>query len=515
MSLRENGCSEKDILDPESQHTAAGKGRNLSPQKIKLDLRPGQSHTFQVEVKLPRKPRPLGVYVLTSFSMNNKGRGSRAKVLANKFIEGIAKSNKDQQVHLIGYGLFGNTVVTDKRQKECEESGVEVCEPELYATHSTADPHNPFSPYFPWRSQGGLQALMQVALCKDVIHWGDHQRVIVYASDGRYDLAPETETRNLDTLNSSICLMNNSYIRTTMRPPSVSELRDVLVENNIQVIFVTEDDLLLEYYGLNAKLAKSSVAWVDTSDPDSAPIEKAFENLSTSLVLTHLPVPGLSVTYDPLCDSFHRRNHSGICYVRGRQIMKSQTFNVTVLADSCELPASFEIKNLGSEESLTVELTARCKCECGDQPDPEFCSYAGHPVCGQCRCNEGHFGSRCECSINDDVTPCTERQGAPVCSGRGTCVCSQCECHRGVYGRFCECDDSSCPTFGGQLCGGNGMCVCGRCACTKDYVGNACDCSTKVDGCQSPNGMLCSGRGICECNQCVCGSAFKGALCDE
>lgn len=65
-------------------------------------LMSGQSHTFQVEVKLPRKPRPVGVYVLTSFSMNNKGRGRRAKVLADKFIEGIAKSIKDQQVHLIG-----------------------------------------------------------------------------------------------------------------------------------------------------------------------------------------------------------------------------------------------------------------------------------------------------------------------------------------------------------------------------------------------------------------------------
>lgn len=32
------------------------------------------------------------------------------------------------------------------------------------------------------------------------------------------------------------------------RPPSVSQLQNVLVENNIQVIFVTEDDLLVEYY---------------------------------------------------------------------------------------------------------------------------------------------------------------------------------------------------------------------------------------------------------------------------
>lgn len=62
-----------------------------------------------------------------------------------------------------------------------------------------------------------------------------------------------------------------------------------------------------------------------------------------------------------------------------------QTFNVTVSSESCELPASFEIKNVGSQENLTVELTALCQCECEDPPDPEFCSYAGNPVCGKCR----------------------------------------------------------------------------------------------------------------------------------
>ena len=41
MSLRESGCSEKDIVDPESQHTVAEEGESLSPQRIKLDLRPG------------------------------------------------------------------------------------------------------------------------------------------------------------------------------------------------------------------------------------------------------------------------------------------------------------------------------------------------------------------------------------------------------------------------------------------------------------------------------------------
>lgn len=41
MHLRANGCAEKDIVDPESQHTVAEEGRRMNPQRIKLDLRPG------------------------------------------------------------------------------------------------------------------------------------------------------------------------------------------------------------------------------------------------------------------------------------------------------------------------------------------------------------------------------------------------------------------------------------------------------------------------------------------
>ncbi|XP_062404203.1 integrin beta-2-like [Sardina pilchardus] len=521
MSLRGLGCSEKDIVDPESQHTVAEKGEKLNPQRIKLDLRPGKAHTFQVQAKHQRKQKPVDVYVLTSLSADNKGKRNRAKVLAEKAIQGIWESNEELQIQTLGYGLFGNTFVTDEQQKECEDKG-QVCEPQLYVTHSSTAPHNPYSPYHPWRGEGGLHALMQVVLCRDVIHWGQNDRIVVYASDANYELAPETETGTTEAINSSVCQMNDSLIRTTVRPPSMSELRKVLLENNIQVIFSVQDSYFKHYVELASKLPKAKVHWVDFLDPSSSVFGQHFQELKTSLVLAHLSVSGLNVTYTPLCRSFHIGNLQGKCDLRSQEIRKSQTFNVTVSTESCVLPASFMIKSFGSKDSLMVELAARCNCECGDQPDPEFCSHAGNPVCGKCRCDEGHFGASCECSVNDDDGPCRERQGAPVCSGRGVCVCGQCECHRElmsgnsrITGRYCECDDFSCAHSNGKMCGGNGKCACGRCVCDEDHTGTACQCSTKVDRCQSPDGSLCSNRGMCQCNQCVCESVYRGALCNE
>ncbi|KAL2081537.1 hypothetical protein ACEWY4_023390 [Coilia grayii] len=513
MSLQTHGCAEKDIVDPESQHTDTEEGESLSPRRVQLELRPGRAHTFQVHVKPQRKQKAVDVYFLTSLSANNRGKGHRAKLLAEKALTGIAKSNPELEVHTLGYGLFGHTNVTDKEQKQCEEAG-EVCEPELYVTHSSAAPLDLSHWHRPWRTEGGLQALMQVALCKDVVNWGQNDRIVIYATDGTYQVAPEAES-----VNSSMCQMNNSRIQTKISLPSVSELRKVLLENNIQVIFAVPFDYLHEYGSLQMKLPRARVVYVDVSDPSDYNFEEPFDRVRTSLVLTHSPVQGLNITYRPLCEYSFGGDHQGTCYTRGRHKQKTQTFNVTVSSESCVLPASFEIKSLTHQESLTVELTPRCSCECGDEPDPELCNYAGNPVCGKCRCDAGYFGSWCECSVSDDDGPCRQGRGAPVCLGRGVCVCGQCECHSSLggryYGRYCQCDDFSCDMLEGKICGGHGRCKCGKCVCEEGYVGDACDCSTEVDRCQSPDGSLCSGHGQCKCNKCECQDVYAGALCED
>ena len=84
-----------------------------------------------------------------------------------------------------GYGLFGSTIVTDKKQKECEETG-QVCEPELFVTHSSTAPENPFNPYFRWRTEGGLHALMQLVLCR--VRQGPHSKQEVKSTDSNMTL---------------------------------------------------------------------------------------------------------------------------------------------------------------------------------------------------------------------------------------------------------------------------------------------------------------------------------------
>ncbi|XP_063069552.1 integrin beta-2-like [Engraulis encrasicolus] len=522
MSLQKNGCGEKDMVDPQSQHNETEKGERLDPRRIQLQLWPGRAHTFQVHVKPPRRQKPVDVYFLTSLSANNGGKGNRAKLLSQAFFQGIYDINEERdqkiEVNHLGYGLFGHTALTAKEQKQCEEAG-QVCEPELHITHSATAPIKPGYWNRPWRTEAGLQALMQVALCKDLVKWGQNDRIVVYATDSRYQLAPDNKT---ETANSSICQMNSSHIQTKISPPSVSELRRVLLENNIQVIFAVSQHVFGDYASLLSKLPRARIVYVEFSDPKGYNFEEPFDRIRTSLVLTHSPVPGLSVTYIPLCDySIGGEGNQGSCYPRGRHRKKTQIFNVTVTSETCVLPASFDIQSLNPPEKLTVELIPRCNCECGDAPDPEWCNYAGNPVCGKCRCDMGHFGSLCQCSTSDSDEPCRARPGAPVCSGRGQCICGQCECsarelpHERSFGSYCECDNFSCPRSKGQICGGHGKCECGTCVCEEDYVGDACDCSTSVDGCQSADGNLCSGRGLCQCNRCECPPMYTGERCEH
>lgn len=41
------------------------------------------------------------------------------------------------------------------------------------------------------------------------------------------------------------------------------------------------------------------------------------------------------------------------------------------------------------------------------------------------------------------------------CSGNGECVEGECMCDQGVYGSYCECRDDNCPKYNGELCAGN------------------------------------------------------------
>lgn len=144
---------------------------------------------------------------------------------------------------------------------------------------------------------------------------------------------------------------------------------------------------------------------------------------------------------------------------------------------------------------------------------------SGNLTCGQCLCNSGKIGEKCECSDNDgrmlyanDTTSCkTNSQTNEICSGRGICKCGVCECftrndpNEKISGKFCECDNFSCERVDESLCSGHGTCKCGKCACNKGWSGKKCECSLDEKECMSDeNDLVCSGKGNCVCGKCHC-----------
>lgn len=59
-------------------------------------------------------------------------------------------------------------------------------------------------------------------------------------------------------------------------------------------------------------------------------------------------------------------------------------------------------------------------------------------MCGICKCDDQHFGRKCECDSNNTQSNKTlaesgagcrpENSSQVDCSGRGTCTCGICEC---------------------------------------------------------------------------------------
>ncbi|XP_073772553.1 integrin beta-6 isoform X3 [Danio rerio] len=220
---------------------------------------------------------------------------------------------------------------------------------------------------------------------------------------------------------------------------------------------------------------------------------------------------GLQMSFTALCqDGTITPGHKNCTNVKAGDVV---SFNVTVEIKGClGGPRRFSLRPVGFQDALEIELESQCVCSCHQTPETNssFCSRGrGALECGECVCDPGFVGPKCECTESQDqVSDCRANEGAEVCSGQGECFCGQCVCLPSsfgrVYGPYCECDNFSCLRFRGELCGGHGECDCGECVCDSGWMGEFCNCSTSNRSCVSSDGSVCSGRGRCVCGKCEC-----------
>lgn len=547
----------------------------LQPQHMTVRLRLGKPQTLSMTYKIARN-LPLDLYFVLDFSTTMKTRLESLADLTNNLIGGL-KEKFTSNIY-IGFGSF-----LDKRaqpfhittaaymKNPCVING-EVCAPSYGFIHrrklnsdidgfiKTIRSSNTSGNFDPM--EGGLDAMLQVAVCPDIIGWrSQSRRVLIYISDNGFHFAGDGKLAGIDKPNDGECHleshgdMGESYIYTeelTQDYPSLGQIAEVLENNKINTFFVVDaagrlisnDDLYsggdLSMYTDFAKMIKQAET-ATMNDRGAVGIIDSITDFYTRLSKTvkisaeHIPKE-IEVSLASDCGGNQHTKQTKdlkeedlVC--EDLRIGQRVDFDITLLATTCPKNSSdvhsFTIHPAGLQESLTIDVSYICDCNCpqNDTKDAEMCSQGnGTYECGVCRCKKGRSGEICQCSGDDesdsavDESSCKRFNTSDVkCSNKGICKCGQCSCNPFQTGKYCECDSSKCIAADQEeKCGGalRGECNCDTCECKEGFAGDYCECFSDIR-CLGPNGRICSGNGRCECGECECKADYYGDTCEN
>uniref|UniRef100_A0A803SXC9 Integrin beta n=1 Tax=Anolis carolinensis TaxID=28377 RepID=A0A803SXC9_ANOCA len=538
QQLQQKGC-EGNIVFPESvanpQNSGASRAnRNLSPELVDARLRKDFTASFNVTFRRG-EDYEIDLYYLMDLSYSMDDDLTSVKKLGGELFDALRLLTKNARV---GFGAFVDKTVLpfvnthpEKLQNPCPVKGVK-CQPPFAFRHvlSLTDDVQRFHKEVGKQSisgnldvpEGGLDAMMQVAVCGSKIGWKNYTRLLVYATDAGFHFAGDGKLGAILTPYDGKChLEENMYKKSNEYDyPSVGQLVQKLKENNIQPIFAVTSDVVETYKKLSEMIPKSAVGELRAnSDNIIQLIRDAYNNLSSKIILDHSPLPSsVKVTFDSFCtNKINTKDQPrGEC----DNVMKNDEviFQVKITATECIDNLNFTIQALGFSDS------SRCHC-----PYTQSCSGHGKIDCGICRCDSGFTGKNCDCktggkSSKELEKSCRKDNASVICSGLGDCVCGQCVCHtsdipkKEIYGPFCECDNVNCELHNGKLCGGEerGRCDCGKCKCSTGFDGSACQCISSTEGCSlNRDSNVCSLRGECQCNTCNCDPGYQPPFCKD
>uniref|UniRef100_A0A8C1NXK6 Integrin beta n=1 Tax=Cyprinus carpio TaxID=7962 RepID=A0A8C1NXK6_CYPCA len=522
-------------------------GQNLitqiQPQKLTLNLRSGESQKFTLKFKRA-EDYPIDLYFLMDLSDSMQTNLENVKNLGTELARAMQNTTKDLR---IGFGSFLEKpfipVMPTYVKNPCFPNNCTAPFSYINVLNLTDDSALFIQEVSKQKtsrnlnsSEAGFQAIMQAAVCTEVIGWRNVTRLLVFSTDAGFHLPGDGKLGGIVRPNVGKChLENNMYTMSNYFDyPTISQLVDTLSDNNIQTIFAVTQQFRDLYQELSALIPKSAVGTLSTN-PSSVIqlIIDAYNSLSSEVILENSRLPeGVSISYISHCKNGVSKKGENGRKCSNISIGDEVMFDIEITAKGCPSKGKSEtikIKPLGFTEEVEIILNFICECECHKDgfPNSPVCSGGnGTLECGVCRCNEGWLGRLCECSQDEVLTEdldanCRMDNKMDICSNNGECVCGTCECKKRdnpeerYSGKFCECDNFNCDRSNNKLCGGHGRCECRKCICDANYAGSACDCPLDTSTCLASNKQICNGRGICECGVCKCtDSKFQGPTCE-
>ncbi|KAM5125225.1 LOW QUALITY PROTEIN: integrin beta-6-like [Callospermophilus lateralis] len=544
LTFIENPVSQIEILKNKPLSVCRQKNSSdivqIAPQNLILKLRPGGEQTLQVHVR-QTEDYPVDLYYLMDLSASMDDDLNTIKELGSLLSKEMSKLTSNFR---LDFGFFHKRPVSPFMKTTPEEianpcsSIPYFCIPTFGFKHilrltNDAERFNEIVKNQKISAnidtpKGGFDAIMQEAVCKEKIGWrNDSLHLLVFVSDADSHFGMDSKLAGIVIPNDGLCHLDNKNeysMSTVLEYPTIGQLIDKLVQNNMLLIFaVTQKQVHL--YENYAKLIPGATVGLLQKDSGNILqlIISAYEELRSEVELEVLgDTKGLNLSFTTVCNNGTLFPHQKKCL--HMKVGDIASFNVTVSIPNCERSRRIIIKPVGLWDTLEILISPECHCDC--QKEVEVNSSKCHNEngsfqCGVCACIPGHMGPHCECGEDILSTDsCKEAPNHPSCSGRGDCYCGQCICHLSpygnIYGPYCQCDNFSCVRHKGLLCGDNGDCDCGECVCRTGWTGEYYNCTTRTDSCVSEDGVLCSGRGDCVCGKCVCTNpGASGPTCER
>ncbi|NXN12602.1 ITB4 protein, partial [Indicator maculatus] len=520
----------------------------VSPQSMFMSLRAGEEMSFNMDVFQPLES-PVDLYILMDFSYSMSDDLDNLKSMGQKLAEFLQDLTSN---YTIGFGKFVDKVSspqTDMRPEKLREPWNNADSPFSFKNVIRLTSNiNHFSQELRKERisgnldapEGGFDAILQTAVCKDKIGWRkDSTHLLVFSTESAFHyeadgtnvlagiLARNDEQCHLDTRGTYVYDTKQDY-------PSVPTLVRLLGQHNIIPIFAVTNHSYSYYEKLHKYFPISEIGVLQEDSSNIVELLRtAFERIRSKMDIRADFVPKALKT--EFTSSMYEKTESGSFHITRGEVGK---FKVRMKAleyvggqHVCSLPEKdrqgvIHVKPTSLSDSLKVTASVVCDvCPCEQQQEfsSPKCSFHGDFACGQCICHPGWRGDTCDCSpaSSPNHEACIRPGDAEPCSGRGECLCGRCQCYaegltQRFDGAFCQYDVLQCPRTSGFLCNDRGRCSKGACVCQSGWEGPGCECPTSNDTCIDSRGGICNNHGRCECGRCICdkSSLYTSSTCE-
>ncbi|KAI4469965.1 integrin beta subunit [Holotrichia oblita] len=500
-----------------------------------IQLRLNDPVTFKLEYKAALD-YPLDLYYLMDLTYSMRGDVVAMIDLGSEMANLLKNLTKNYK---IGFGYFMDKVVmpfSDNNKKLLEnpckisgydcEKGYDFIHALNFTTKITEFTNKLKSSKITANLddlEGGLDAIMQIIVCKDHMEWRTFSRkIIVIATDGFLHFAGDGILAGITKRNPGICLIeaDGSYTGALEYDyPSLEEIYRKLLEYKVNLLFAAKREVFTYYEQLEKTIPEvSSVGKLEEKSQNIFKlIEKSYMEVISNARFEAKTTDGIKVTFHSTCNKGELKQTNSCDNI---EIGKTYAFDVTLeLVETPEnTTGKIVIEEMNLAESIQINVDyIGLQCECDNDKQNNVNCVHGHFQCGKCICDQNWAGYLCdkECS----KYPCrftNESYMSSTCFSRGDCDYTKCECicDSDYMGSYCEYNQCKRNQKTRRICSDHGVCDKGNCICHPMYEADDCSCYKGTEKCTVPGKPLCSGVGNCTCGECQCPKEYTGERCE-